>query len=137
MHFFIYNDILTRKKLEHAIDDRVINLLVESKSSLNYVGVPALLSIEHEMNGFDADYKHIVIDEAKDLSPFHFHVLKLLSASMTVLGDVSQGIYTLWELLIGKNLHRIYTRDELKKSIMNVSYRSTKNIIEVSNRVIG
>lgn len=133
----IYNEILTRETLENAIDNHVIDLLVESKSSLDYVDVPALLYIEHEINGFDADFKHIVIDEAQDLSPFHFHVLKLLSTSMTVLGDVTQGIYThtgikQWEELIPS----IFGQDELTKSVMNVSYRSTKDIIDVANRVI-
>lgn len=82
--------------------------------------------------------KHIIIDEAQDYSTFQFYVLKkiLKSNSMTILGDVAQGIYSYrgtknWDDVKEK----VFDNDaEILK--LSKSYRTTVEIMDKGNDVI-
>nr|WP_246517036.1 RNA polymerase recycling motor HelD [Clostridium aciditolerans] len=84
-------------------------------------------------------YKHIVIDEAQDYSIFQITVLKELAEnnSLTIVGDVGQGIYYYkgiesWEKLINEvfNAEAAYVQ-------LTQSYRSTVEIMEFANKVLS
>jgi len=101
----------------------------------------ALCYIKYMTDGIGSGHKyaHIFVDEAQDLSPLEFVVLKLVSEnnSMTIMGDMNQGINSHrgidnWEELI----NNIYS--ELKPQYFEIlsSYRSTKEIVEFSNKLI-
>lgn len=101
----------------------------------------ALCYIKYMTDGTGSRHKyaHIFVDEAQDLSPLEFVVLKLVSEnnSMTIMGDMNQGINSHrgidnWEELI----NNIYS--ELKPQYFEIlnSYRSTKEIVEFSNKLI-
>lgn len=101
----------------------------------------ALCYIKHMTDGIahGKKYLHIFIDEAQDLSPLEFVVMKLVSQnnSMTIMGDMNQGInshrgISNWEELI----NNIYA--DLKPQYFEIlnSYRSTKDIVEFSNKLI-
>lgn len=82
--------------------------------------------------------KHIVVDEAQDYSPFQFWVLKniLKSDSMTILGDISQGIYSYRGTNDWTEVNdRIFNG---KANILDLSksYRTTMEIMEKGNDVI-
>ena len=82
--------------------------------------------------------KHIVVDEAQDYSPFQFFVLKdiLKSDSMTILGDISQGIYSYRGTNDWTEINdRIF---DGKANILDLSksYRTTMEIMEKGNDVI-
>lgn len=83
-------------------------------------------------------YDHLVVDEAQDLTPLQFKVLAahMRTPSMTVLGDLAQGIYA---------QHGIQAWDEIAAALgnapiqferINQSYRSTEQIIEFANAVL-
>jgi len=81
-------------------------------------------------------YDHVVVDEAQDLSPLAFKVLAAHCRvpSMTVLGDLAQGIYIQhaapsWEKLIGNGTLN-------PQSIAEV-YRSTQQIVRYANAVLS
>lgn len=83
-------------------------------------------------------YKHIVIDEAQDYSVFQIAVLRemVLSNSLTIVGDIGQGIYYYkgieqWEKLIKEVFEEEATYVHLTQS-----YRSTVEIIEFANKVL-
>lgn len=84
-------------------------------------------------------YKHIVIDEAQDYSIFQITVLKELAEnnSLTIVGDVGQGIYYYkgienWEKLTNEvfNAEAAYVQ-------LTQSYRSTVEIMEFANKVLS
>lgn len=81
-------------------------------------------------------YDHVVVDEAQDLSPLAFKVLAAHCRvpSMTVLGDLAQGIYIQhaapsWEKLIGNGALNPQTIAEV--------YRSTEQIVRYTNAVLS
>lgn len=83
-------------------------------------------------------YKHIVIDEAQDYSIFQIAVLKEMVSnnSLTIVGDIGQGIYYYkgieqWEKLIDEVF-----KDEFTYVQLTQSYRSTVEIIEFANMVL-
>ncbi|MFF2482535.1 HelD family protein [Paenibacillus sp. NPDC058071] len=84
-------------------------------------------------------YDHIVIDEAQDYSPFQLEALKLCQStlSMTVLGDLQQGIHDYAGIRRWNELIDLFGEEESGFFELNRSYRSTMEIIEFANRILG
>ncbi|MDO5436086.1 MAG: AAA family ATPase [Clostridia bacterium] len=81
-------------------------------------------------------FKHIVVDECQDLSPFRLAVLKRYhpTATFTLVGDLHQGIHAdegirTWESWIGPVFGGQGILCEMK-----VSYRSTMEIMELAGK---
>lgn len=84
--------------------------------------------------------KHAVIDEAQDYGEFQFDILKTIlnSNSMTILGDIAQGVHFYrgienWKSFIDTEFKNVNT----KYTTLNKTYRTTKEIMEVANSVIN
>lgn len=101
----------------------------------------ALLYLKLKTEGIKDEhkYKHIVIDEAQDYSPLMFSVTKMLchGSSMTIVGDLGQGIYGYkgigdWNVLIND----IFKGESTYVSLSQ-SYRSTIEIIDLANVVLN
>ncbi|WP_336772187.1 HelD family protein [Paenibacillus sp. MMO-58] len=84
-------------------------------------------------------YDHIVIDEAQDYSPFQLEALKLCqrTPSMTVLGDLQQGIHAYAGINSWTELIQLFNEEQTGFFELNRSYRSTMEIIEFANRILG
>ncbi|QAY65697.1 HelD family protein [Paenibacillus protaetiae] len=84
-------------------------------------------------------YDHIVIDEAQDYSPFQLEALKLCQTipSMTVLGDLQQGIHSYTGIGRWQELMGLFGEEQTGFFELNRSYRSTMEIIEFANRILG
>ncbi|MBD2871178.1 HelD family protein [Paenibacillus arenilitoris] len=84
-------------------------------------------------------FDHIVIDEAQDYSPFQLEVLRLCqrTASMTVLGDLQQGIHAYAGIQSWSELTSIFVEEQVGFFELNRSYRSTMEIIEFANKILG
>ena len=85
-------------------------------------------------------YSHILVDEFQDTDPVQYKLLELLSAketSLYVVGDPDQTIYT-WRGASQKIILD-FTKEhqDAETIILNENYRSTKNILEVANRLIA
>ncbi|MHA6484265.1 HelD family protein [Paenibacillus sp. strain BS8-2] len=99
----------------------------------------ALAYIELKLNGLrDAPFDHIVIDEAQDYSPFQLETLGLCqrTVSMTVLGDLQQGIHGYTGIQHWNELMELYGEEVTGFYELNRSYRSTMEIIEFANRIL-
>lgn len=90
------------------------------------------------LEGIDSKYIHVIVDEAQDYSCFEMLILKLLSKqnSLTIVGDLGQGIYShkgidSWEKLI----RSVFEGDATYISLTQ-SYRSTVEIIDFANIVL-
>lgn len=84
-------------------------------------------------------FDHIVIDEAQDYSPFQLEVLRLCqrTASMTVLGDLQQGIHAYAGVQSWDELTVLFEEEKIGFYELNRSYRSTMEIIEFANKILG
>ncbi|MEK3882281.1 ATP-binding domain-containing protein [Paenibacillus sp. PL2-23] len=84
-------------------------------------------------------FDHIVIDEAQDYSPFQLEALRLCqrTPSMTVLGDLQQGIHAYAGIGRWHELMELFAEDDTAFFELNRSYRSTMEIIQFANYLLG
>lgn len=84
-------------------------------------------------------YDHIVVDEAQDYSPLQLAVLRLRqrAPSMTVLGDLQQGIHDYAGIRRWTELTELFDESETAYYELDRSYRSTTEIIEFANKVLA
>lgn len=98
-----------------------------------------LLFIHQTFYGIDPRdrFDHVVIDEAQDFSPVQLHVLRAYcqSQSFTILGDLSQSIHT-YHGIDDWNDFLTQFPDGAAYYQLDVSYRSTLEIIEFANHII-
>ncbi|MBO4887773.1 MAG: AAA family ATPase [Firmicutes bacterium] len=85
--------------------------------------------------------RHLVIDEAQDISIFGFFVLRAVTGadSYTVVGDVRQKIKGNAHNSMMDNWEKVLSKDErekIKYYELDLSYRSTKEIIEYSRNLL-
>lgn len=143
----LYKEFVAQLNYEDAkVDKEVIshiqkNLLSDPKNKqVEYEDLAPLMYIQNKIKGNDiARYaKHIVIDEAQDYSEFQFAALKeiLQNKSMTVLGDLAQGIYSYRGVNDWKKINSDIFDGEAEILDLRKSYRTTMEIMEKGNDVI-
>ncbi len=107
---------------------------------LRYDDLLPLMYIYFEMNGYPKNnsIRHLIIDEAQDYSLLQLYMLKKIfyTASFTVLGDIHQTINPYY---IYNNLNEINSIFENKGKYieLNKTYRSSQEIIEFTNQILG
>lgn len=115
----------------------------QRKGKIEMEDLAPLMYIKYMVHGIRTKFelKHIVIDEAQDFSEFQFYIFKKIvkSNSLTILGDLAQGIYFYrgtnnWQktmsIVFGDGIDPTYLT--LKKT-----YRTTEEIMNVANKVIS
>lgn len=122
-----------------AICHATLEMLDEDK--LFYEDATPFLFIKELIQGFQTNnsIRHILVDEAQDYSPFQFEFLKRLFpfAKMTVLGDFNQAIFAhASEMIDFHILSSLYGPDETEVINMTRSYRSTKQIVEFTRKLV-
>lgn len=113
-----------------------------NKNEVSFEDLAPIMYIQIQLFGVKekCKIKHVVIDEAQDYGEFQFDVLKTLinSNSMTILGDIAQGVHYYrgienWKKFIDtefKDVKTVYTT-------LQKTYRTTKEIMDVANNVIS
>jgi DNA helicase-2/ATP-dependent DNA helicase PcrA len=83
------------------------------------------------------DIRHVVIDEAQDMSPFRAYTLKKLlnTGSFTILGDLCQGVYShmgvkSWDEIADG----VFGGKDVRYMSLEQSYRTTVEIMDFANR---
>lgn len=135
--FSSVTDSCLPKKLVDYMRDEINNNI--ATKNIDCDDLTALTYLQLKLEGVVGEnYIHTVIDEAQDYSLMQFNVLKEISKnnSMTIVGDLGQGIYNYkginsWESLIKK----VFSEDATYITLSQ-SYRSTVEIIEFANRVL-
>ena len=96
--------------------------------------LPILFYIHMILEGIDEKnkFKHIVVDEAQDYSPFQIYLINNMSKgnSLTLVGDLAQGIYHYKGIRNGKILLKDVFDGKATFISLSQSYRSTVEIIE-------
>lgn len=142
-------DIYFEQIASERIDKREIKYIKDSFSTAQRKGkiemedLAPLMYIKCMVHGVKTKFelKHIVVDEAQDFSEFQFYVFKKIvkSNSMTILGDLAQGIYYYrgtrnWQ----KTMSIVFGEDsDLKYLTLKKTYRTTEEIMNVANKVIS
>jgi DNA helicase-2/ATP-dependent DNA helicase PcrA len=148
------------KKLPAALPKAVYRWLLESASRLqeipqsivratrdglknNRIGqddLAPLVWIHYKLRGMEGKpFDHVVIDEAQDASPFQIALFKerLPEASMTILGDLAQGIHDYRGIHRWSEFEDVFESGETHYHTLQQSYRSTMEIIEFANRFLS
>ena len=108
-------------------------------SGVDDADVGALAYLDHLLNDtITPTYRHIVVDEAQDISPIEF---KLLSASslnnwFTVLGDTAQRLTPYRGIRSWRDVERVFGRTEIEVQPARRSYRSSRQITLFNNRIL-
>ncbi len=108
------------------------------KRKLRYEDVYPILYLKYSLFRCKGHHgiKHVVVDEMQDYSWIQFVLLKkLFPCKMTILGDKAQTMEEQQQDVL-KFLPKIFGRD-IRKIVMNRSYRNTMEIAQYANRLTG
>ena len=144
---YYYTEFLEKYILEIE-NDELIKYLKENtlknlkKKIIDFDDLSAILYLHYRIYGLNLKYdlKHVVIDEAQDYGEFQFYVMKLIlnSNSMTILGDIAQGIHdyrgtTNWD----KFIDTLFPKINSEYVVLQETYRTNKPIMNLANKIIG
>ena len=92
------------------------------------------------LHKYQHKFKYILIDEYQDTNPVQYEITKLLAAvheNICVVGDDAQSIYSFRGATIENILQFQKDYDDVKVIKLEQNYRSSQNILNVANKVIG
>lgn len=104
----------------------------EDLAAISYLNI-----LSSGLKNYDT-FKHVTIDEAQDYSLFQFYILKTLfkSSNFSIYGDLAQAIYSHRSINNWEEVKESIFNDKCEIINMNKSYRTTKEITDVSNLVL-
>ena len=135
----VYNKILNKNDL--SIDKEITKFNSNGKlQKLSYSDLLPLIYINFELNGYpnSNNIKHVIIDEAQDYTLLQFDILNKIfkSASFTILGDINQTINPFYKYDDLNDVNKIFY-NQGNYIELNKTYRSSQEIIEFSNKILG
>lgn len=92
------------------------------------------------LSKYQRKFKYIMIDEYQDTNAAQYEIIKLLGAmheNICVVGDDAQSIYSFRGATIQNILQFEKDYDDVTVVKLEQNYRSTKNILNVANEIIG
>lgn len=135
---YIYDAIDNKDLAEYLVRNTYQNL---EKNEIAFEDLAPIMYIHYKIYGakFNNKLRHVIIDEAQDYGEFQFSVLKTIlnSNSMTILGDIAQGVHFYrgienWEDFI--NIE--FPEGDAIYLTLEKTYRTTKEIMNKANEVI-
>lgn len=133
------------KDLQHLMPDNWGDICQQTlpnlaKRLIAYEDAAPFLYLQDKIEGQQTNrmIRHVLIDEAQDYSPFQLTVLQQLfpKARMTILGDGHQTIHPHTfnnPSLLDPQLYG----EQAEKMILTKSYRSTKQIIQLTSKILN
>lgn len=126
--FAVYNTFL----------NKYYGLSFKKSKKIYFEDAVALLYIKQYLYGIQRypRIKHLVIDEFQDYSPLNYLIInQMFPCKKTILGDIGQNVAG-YETTILKDFNEL---DTIKSEMisLNKSYRSTYEITNFSNNIIG
>lgn len=101
--------------------------------------IGALTYLDHLLNNtINRRNRHIIVDEAQDVSPIEFMLLRLSSVNnwFTVLGDTAQRLTPYRGIRRWRDLERPLGRSNTKVQHARTSYRANQHITRFNNRIL-
>ncbi len=118
-------------------DNRIKDFI--NKDEISYEDSLLFVYIKGFLEGFtyDSSILEVVVDEAQDYNMLQYMIMKKIfkKASWTILGDVNQTINPYYKYDSLENLFLIF--NEGKYITLNKTYRSTSEIIDWTNKILG
>ena len=134
-----YSDGKFDEDIINFISDYSINIF--DNGMIEREDLAALLYLYMKLQGLSlkGKYNHIVVDEAQDYSELQMYILRQLSSndSFTIVGDLSQGIYSYKGIGNWKDLMKdVFTGCDKELLNLRKCYRSTMEIMNFANQII-
>lgn len=145
----IYKKIISDKNLfDKYVESELYEYILETykknikSKKVEYEDLAPLFYIQNRFWGNINNLKleHIVIDEAQDLGEFQFYNFKEIvkpNMSMTILGDISQGIYSYKGINNWNKLNQIVFDNKASIEYLKESYRTSMEIMNEANTIIN
>jgi len=139
----IYKDFFDSQEFLYAYNKRFNrneNIKNLNKKVLNYEDSALFIYLKFLLMDipYKVSTKLVVIDEAQDYTLLQYKIIKMLfrNANFTILGDVNQTINPYYKYDSMEILSNIF--NGVSKYIeLNKTYRSSKEIIDYSNKILG
>jgi ATP-dependent DNA helicase replicase len=135
----VYNKILSENNLTIDLEKTKFNSNGKIQK-LSYSDLLPLMYINFELNGYPnaRSIKHVIIDEAQDYTLLQFDILKKIFnvSSFTILGDINQTINPFYKYDNLNDINNIFN-NKGKYIELTKTYRSSQEIIEFSNKILG
>jgi DNA helicase-2/ATP-dependent DNA helicase PcrA len=126
------------ENIEKIID--YTNECLQDRFNIPYADGMGLVYLKVKAEGCDLfrDIKQVVVDEAQDYYPLHYHILKSLyrDARFTVVGDVNQSVEKKSDVSIYDDIIKIFGFERNNKVFLNKSYRSSYEINKFSSKLL-
>ena len=112
-----------------------------NKGEVTFEDLAPIIYIHYKIYGtkIKSKLRHVIVDEAQDYGEFQFSMLKtiLKSNSMTILGDIAQGVHSYrgidnWKKFIDVE----FPEGDVVYTTLEKTYRTTKEIMHKANEVI-
>ena len=145
----IYKKIISDKILfDKYVKSELYEYILETykknikSKKVEYEDLAPLFYIQNRFWGNINNLKleQIVIDEAQDLGEFQFYNFKEIvkpNMSMTILGDISQGIYSYKGINNWNKLNQIVFDNKASIEYLKESYRTSMEIMNEANTIIN
>lgn len=150
--FELYKTLFENRKIFNAVSkglilpeniEKIINYTNQSlqdRYNIPYADGMGLVYLKIKAEGCDLfrDIKQVVVDEAQDYYPLHYHILKNLyrDARFTVVGDVNQSVEKKSDVSIYDDIIEIFGFEKNNKVFLNKSYRSSYEISKFSSKLL-
>lgn len=135
---FYYSEYFTNSYTKYLSDSEIKEFT--NNKDISYEDACLFIYIKGLLQGFNyyGKIKQIVIDEAQDYNKLQYQVIKSIfpTAGFTILGDVNQTINPYYKYENLKELEEIFDEDT-KFLELTKTYRSSKEIIEYTNKILG
>ena len=123
----------------HFLTDSEINSFMNTKE-IAYEDACLFIYMKGLLEGFSyrGMIKQVVIDEAQDYNQLQYQMIQTIfpNAGFTILGDVNQTINPYYKYDSLQELSNIF-KEDTKYLELNKTYRSSKEIIEYTNQILG
>ncbi|WP_099336422.1 RNA polymerase recycling motor HelD [Clostridium cadaveris] len=145
MRFFLDEDmfsIASDNKIPKELSDYMREKIQENKEKgiIDSEDLAPMLYLKLKIEDIEDEVKfsHVMVDEVQDYSPFEIAIMSLISKgnSLTLVGDLGQGIYAYKGLKDWNNIIHGVFKDDMEYTMLTQSYRSTIEIINLANRVL-
>lgn len=135
---FIFDKLENKTLATYLVKNTMRNL---NKGEIAFEDLAPIIYLHYKIFGAKTkrNLRHVVIDEAQDYGEFQFSVLKtiLKSNSMTILGDIAQGVHSYRGIENWKKFIEVeFPEGDVIYTTLEKTYRTTKEIMYKANEVI-
>lgn len=134
-----YKSDIFLNNFKGQITDREISSMT-NKRTIKYEDACIMVYLKGLLEGFDyrGVIKEVIIDEAQDYNKLQYIIIRNIfkKSGFTILGDINQTINPYYRYDSLKNLGIILS-DKCKYLELSKTYRSTPEIIEHTNKILG